>query len=571
MKNETLGHFLFSLLASLGVRHVFGIPGDYVLTLFRALDETPGIEAVVATHEPHAAFSADAYGRQTGLGVLLVTYGVGGFNAMNGVAGAYAERSPLLVVSGGPPTTYVHGTDPLTPHHHHIVKSASSQMDAYRSITAGTVRLTDAAAAPEQFRLAVAMARSERLPVYVEVPTDLMDVLVAPGPTPPATEWDPAPLERAADLFAARIGAATSPVLLVGEEVARFGLQDAIRRLMATRTIPAFMTVLGKGALSETSPGILGVYAGVLSASPAARVAVEASDLVVMLGSQVTDVSCGVFTADLDPGRLLIAKCDWVGDGTSRFEGRISFPRFVEALAARVPAGAPRGWSAPPRPRPGDSLMDRYMAAIDHGLAADEVLVTDTGDSTYGSLVVRPRRDRGYLASSFYNTMGFAVPAALGAALAEPGIRPVVLVGDGAFQMTGLEISNLVRHRIGATVLLFNNEGFGMQRIFVDGPFNDVARWDYSKVPELVGGGGYFRVDSPEALVLAMEAARLRPGEPTLVEVILPKGDLSTGLQAMQLAFVRNRTGACPLRAGDAGACGHESTCAFCRATIWKK
>jgi len=571
MPNTTLGHFLFSHLASLGVRHIFGIPGDYVLTLFRALEETPGVEAVVATHEPHAAFSADAYGRQTGLGVLLVTYGVGGFNAMNGVAGAYAERSPLLVVSGGPPTTYVHGTDPLTPHHHHLVKSASSQMDAYRAVTTQVVRLTDATSAPNQLRAAAARAMEERLPVYVEVPTDLMDAEVVPGSVPIATEWDPAPLERAVDLFAERMAAAKSPVLLIGEEVARFGLQDAIRRLMATRTIPAFMTVLGKGALAEDSPGVLGVYAGVLSASPAARIAVEASDLVVMLGSQVTDVSCGVFTADLDPEALLIAKCEWVGDGNSRFDGRIPFPRFVEALASRVPVGAPRGWSEPTRPSPGGGLMDRYMAAIDQGLASNEVLVTDTGDSTYGSLVVRPRRDGGYLASSFYNTMGFAVPAALGAALAEPRTRPVVLVGDGAFQMTGLEVSNFVRYRIGATVLLFNNDGFGMQRIFVDGPFNDVAHWDYSKIPDLVGGGVFYQVDSPEALVLAMEAARNRPDEPTLVEVLLPKGDLSTGLQSMQKAFVRNRTGACPLRAEDAEACGHESNCAFCRATIWKK
>ncbi len=571
MPNPTLGQFLFSHLASLGVRHVFGIPGDYILTLFRTLEETAGIEAVVAIHEPHAAFSADAYGRQTGLGVLLVTYGVGGFNAMNGVAGAYAERSPLLVVSGGPPTDYVHAADPLTPQHHHLVKSATSQMDAYRSVTAHAMRISNATEAPAQIRAATAQAMEERLPVYLEIPTDLMDVPVESDSVPSPTEWNPAPLERAADLFAKRIASAQSPVLLIGEEVARFRLQDAVRRLMATRTIPAFTTIQGKGALAETSPGVLGVYGGVLSASAAARATVEAADLVVMLGSQVTDINCGLFTADLDPERLLIAKCEWVGDGASRFEGRIPFPRFMEALAARVPAGAPRGWPESLRPDPGDGLMDRYMAAIDQGLGPDDVLVTDTGDSTYGSLVVRPRRDRGYLASSFYNTMGFAVPAAVGAALAEPGVRPIVLVGDGAFQMTGLELSNLVRHRIASTVVLFNNDGFGMQRIFVDGPFNDLARWDYSKVPELVGGGGYFRVDSPEALLLAMEAARRRTDGPTLVEAVIPKGEISTSLRVMQKIVTRSRTGVCPLRADEAGACNHESSCAFCRATIWKK
>lgn len=106
MPSLPLGKYLFQYLRKKGVEHCFGLPGDYILPLYRALEDTEGIVPIIGTHEPCAAFSADAYARQRGLGVLLVTYGVGGFNALNGVAGAYAESSPLLIISGGPPSGY---------------------------------------------------------------------------------------------------------------------------------------------------------------------------------------------------------------------------------------------------------------------------------------------------------------------------------------------------------------------------------------------------------------------------------------------------------------------------------
>lgn len=214
--------------------------------------------------------------------------------------------------------------------------------------------------------------------------------------------------------------------------------------------------------------------------------------------------------------------------------------------------------------------MDRFIGVIGQHLNENTVLLADTGDSCYSSLFVVTHRENGYLAPTFYNTMGFAVPAALGAQLADPDSRAIVLVGDGAFQMTGMEFSNLVRHDLDTIVIVFNNDGFGMQRVFKDGPFNDVGLWDYTEIPKLVGGGRAWRARTPEELSeILSEATQFRQG-PSLIDVLVDKGTISTGLRILAEALVREKTGLCPLDAGGEEGCKHASKCAYCRAAIWK-
>jgi indolepyruvate decarboxylase len=373
--------------------------------------------------------------------------------------------------------------------------------------------------------------------------------------------------------FVARISAASQPVLLVGVEAARHRLQPELRRMMASGGMPAVTTVLGKAVLPEGRDGALGVYAGVLTPAIQTRRLEESSDLVVMLGAEVTDVDCGAFTADLKRDRLLVARSGWVGDGYSRYASELPFAAFVRALAAALPdrGGPPLG----PCPAGFDydrseSQMDRYLGVVAAQLQEDDIIVADTGDSCFGSLWITTRRQGGYLAPTFYNSMGFAIPVALGAQLADPSGRPIVLAGDGAFQMTGLELSNMVRRRLDPIVLVFNNGGYGMQRIFVDGPFNDIGAWDYTRIPELLGGGQARRVASPAELAEAIERARAFRGGPSLIEVVVAKGVISTGLRVFGQALRREKTGACPLGAEGAGPCQHRDYCAFCRATIWR-
>jgi TPP-dependent 2-oxoacid decarboxylase len=568
-----LGHFLFSYLYNIGVRYCFGMPGDYILPLFKALEETPGIDAVVATHEPCAAFSADAYGRLAGLGVLLVTYGVGGFNAMNGVAGAYAESSPLLVISGGPRRDAADAATYLAPATHHYVKHQASQLEAYRHVTDLALRIKAPETAAATIRRAATHAKKLKLPVYLEIPTDLMQADI---PACNQENLEEPEDDKVADgvvsLFLDQMYAARNPVLVVGEEVGRHGLQAQVRRIMKARNIPVATSVLGKGIFDETEAGMLGVYAGAISGTPEVRKIVEEADLVVLLGVKMTDVNCGIFTADLVRERTLVAKSGWLGNGTMRLSGNIPFDRFVTTLADRIlPAESLRAWPSPPVADYSDSrgLMDQYLALIEAHLNDRSVVIADTGDACYGSLFMTTRRDNGYLAPTFYNTMGFAVPAALGVQLADPECRPVVLVGDGAFQMTGLEFSNLASRGLNPIVVVFNNSGYATQRIFTDGDFNDIKQWNYARIVDLVGGGKSWRVTTAQEMENALQAAIEFTQGPSLIEAVVEKGEMSAGLRRFGQALRREKTGMCPLNESSVP-CTHQDHCGFCRAAIWE-
>lgn len=568
-----LNEVLFELLKRQGIDTVFGIPGDYILPLYRALDQTPGIDAVVSTHEPCAAFSADAYARMRGLSVLLVTYGVGGFNALNGVAGAYAENAAVVVISGGPPRGFDHRSHPLTPEHHHVVRSPHDQLEIYARVTDLAIRLESEETAAQELTRALNHARDHQRPVYVEIPTDMMQAAIPVKDELSAQRQTWTVPQEIVSAFAERIKAARHPIFMLGVETARFALHEEITRLMEATGIPAVTTVLGKGALNEALPGVLGVYAGVLSPTASVRVLVEQSDLVIMLGTKITDVNCGAFTADIKPDRLLIAKSDHVGDGHGSFGEAVHFPSFVRELADAFDPGA----SAPAWPRPlrfnyqhSDSVMDQYVGVIEQALTDQQVVIADTGDACYSSVFLKTLRRNGYLAPTFYNTMGYAVPAALGAFRADPQCRPMVLVGDGAFQMTGMEVSNLVRYCVPATIIIFNNGGFGMQRAFADGPFNDLQPWNYNALPKLFGGGTACRVLSPEGLRELLKASTSACGDgPMLVEAMVPKGDMSTGLNLISKSFSREKSGRCPLASTKEHQCNHKRRCKFCRAPIW--
>src|SRR6476646_3672948 len=189
-----LGQFLFEYLHRAGVRHSFGVPGDFALPTFAWLDKSP-IESITMTHEPGAGFAADAYSRLNGIGLVCVTYCVGGLNVLNAIAGAYAEKSPVVVVSGAPGRKD-REKEPLL---HHKVKTFETQRRVYDEVTvASTILLDEQTAAAEIVRCVEACLRHKR-PVYIEVPHDMVDreistVQAAPPPTP---ESDPQTLDAA--------------------------------------------------------------------------------------------------------------------------------------------------------------------------------------------------------------------------------------------------------------------------------------------------------------------------------------------------------------------------------------
>ncbi|TXT16540.1 MAG: indolepyruvate decarboxylase [Planctomycetota bacterium] len=296
-------------------------------------------------------------------------------------------------------------------------------------------------------------------------------------------------------------------------EVHRFGLQDAVLALAEKHGIPICATILGKSVVSEIHPLYLGVYEGAMGRETV-RQYVEESDCVILLGAFMTDINLGIFTANLDP-----AKCVYVTSETLR----IRHHHFHDVLLEDFVRGLSKANLHPPkRDMPRDRERDnepfvlkpdakvtvrQLFRRINELLDDSMVVVADVGDSLFASADLTIHRRTDFLSPAYYTSMGFAIPAAVGVQVANRDRRPIVIVGDGAFQMTCLELSTAVKLGFNPIVLVLNNKGYTTERFLQEGPFNDIPNWNYHRLPELLGGGWGFEVRTEGELDQALKAA----------------------------------------------------------------
>ena len=539
-----MGQFLFEYLHRRGVRHSFGVPGDFALPTFAWLDRSP-IESVTMTHEPGAGFAADAYSRLNGIGLVCVTYCVGGLNVLNAIAGAYAEKSPVVVISGAPGRKD-REKDPLL---HHKVKTFETQRRVYDEVTVASATLLDEErAAAEIVRCVEACLRHKR-PVYIEVPHDMVDREIPTVAIPQVVEpkSDSEALKAALEETLQLLRDARKPVLLAGVELHRFGLTDVAIRLAERMNIPIAADLLSKSAVRENHPLYLGVYGGAMSSDRHVREYVESSDCVLMLGTFITDMNLGIYTAKLDRARTVLATTESILVTYHKYED-VTFGDYLSGLASS--GLRPKKFKHPnphaePRPLKKSELTDPLtMAEVIRilSLHLDEncCVVSDVGDAIFGAVGIRTARRAEFIAPAYYLSMGFAVPGGIGVEMANRNLRPFVLVGDGAFQMTGTELSTAVRLGLKPIVFVLNNEGYGTMRKIRDGRFNVISQWDYGKVCDLVGGGVATSAATKGELDGAIRSA-MGSNVVRVIDVRIPRDDMSPQLASMSAELARLR------------------------------
>lgn len=536
----TLHTFLFDRLWHAGVRQIFGIPGDFVLPLYQALESDARFQLVRLSHEPAVGFAADGAARITGgLGVCCVTYGAGGLNMVNPVACAYAEESPLLVLSGGPGL----GERRRGIHVHHEVKTFESQLKVYEEVTEYAAILDDPDTAATHILRALDVAMRLKRPVYLEVPRDMVtaEIRVPDGDAASDTVADEGAVTEAVAEILSRIRSARQPVIIIGVEVHRFRLRDAVIQLAERLGVPVASSFLGRGIFPTRHPQFAGTYLGVVSPAPL-RDAIENSDCVLLLGERISDTSLGVSADRLNEANLLLAVADDVFIGHHRYQ-RVPLERIVHGLLSHpaLPVGAniPRAAAATTTrkaiaPDSAPITVQHVIDVINDFMDEhpDVPLVSDTGDCLFASVDIRANE---CIAPAYYATMGFAIPAALGIEVAS-GRRPLVLVGDGAFQMTGPEISHAAQYGCRPIIVLLNNTRWEMlQAFFPNAHYNSTAPWPYAKLAALWGGLGIEATTADalrQALVDGWADARF-----TLIEVPLAPGDISPTLASFVAAF----------------------------------
>ena len=488
----TIGEYLLKKLQDYGVAHIFGIPGDYVVQFFDLIEKSP-IQHIGTTREDTAGFAADAYARIKGMGAACVTYGVGGLSMINAVTAAYAEKSPLVVISGSPGIKERREGALL----HHKGKDFYTQQRIYDEITVASALLDEPFTAFNEIDRVLDAVYRQKRPGYIELPRDLTSIQgqVYQRPSTGGHHSDPETLDAALANAIALINQSENPIILAGVELHRFGYQNKLLRLAEEKQIPVVTTLLGKSVMPEAHPLYLGIYGGGMSRDEVTML-VETSDCVIILGAFMTDVNLGIYTAKLERSRCLHATSDRIAVGYSTYED-ITFGDFIDGL--RSPKLQERGdidleWvievPEPFKIIPDQPLtMHRLFQQLNLLLRENMTIIPDVGDSLWAAADLRLPERTEFISLAYYTSMGFAIPAAIGAQLGKPMSRPLVVVGDGAFQMTGTELSTTIRYGLNPIVLILNNQGYGTVRPFIEGPFNDIENWDYTRVPELFGTG----------------------------------------------------------------------------------
>ena len=532
----TIGEYLIQRLQDYGIEHVFGIPGDFVLNFYSMLTESP-LEVVGCTREDNAGFAADGYARVHGMGAVCVTFSVGGLSMCNSIAGAYAEKSPVVVISGAP------GIDERrnNPLLHHRVRDFNTQREVFEKITVASASLDDPLTAFREIDRCLAACDRFKRPVYLELPRDrvLTRALHPHQPSHEKPTSDKLALREAIEESVEMINGCRKPVIIAGVEMHRFGLGDELVKFAEKHKLPMCATLLGKSVVSERHDLYLGIYEGAMCREPVRRF-VEESDCIILLGTFMTDIDLGIYTAKLDFAKCIYATSDALQISHHHFHD-IVLEDFVKGLLKAEMRPAKRPIPAACRRHrhkfniePNAKMTTaRLFHRINELLNENMVVVADVGDCLFGAADLAIYCDTEFLSPAYYTSMGFAVPASLGAQFGNPKLRPIVLVGDGAFQMTCLELSTAMAHGFNPIVIVLNNKGYGTERFLQEGPFNDIPNWEYHRLPEFLGGGLGFEVRTEGELESALKEALANCDRFSLLNVHLAATDISPALERL--------------------------------------
>ncbi|MBZ0185332.1 MAG: hypothetical protein K8F91_03695, partial [Candidatus Obscuribacterales bacterium] len=485
MANEKLADYLFERIKQAGVDYTFGIPGDFVLPLYAA-QQRSGLKTVVMTHEPAIGFAADAYARLKGLGIALTTYGAGGLNMINPIGLAYAEESPVIVISGSPETRY----RSHKPHLHHCVKTFDTQYNVFREVTESQALLDNPLTACGEIDRVFDTSITQSRPGYIEIPRDMVNVEIDTRNErrDESIAAEPKAIEEAVKEIIERLMSASRPVLFVGVEVRRFKLQDKVVVLAQELNLPVVTSILGKASFPESHPNFIGNYFGQFG-NPKVKEYVEDSDCIICLGTVLTEMETAGYTAKLPVDILVQATAHELNIGYHTYQG-VSLKSVVEELIEKTTTKMKPTlrFSVPSIEaeiiQAGDNAKQLTVAGIIEDLNAmlnkHYCVVSDVGDCLYAGLSLKTNI---FIAPGYYSSMGFGVPAGIGAGVACPNLRPVILVGDGGFQMTGMEMSTAVKLGLNPIIIVFNNASYAMLK-FIDQErdYYDLPVWDYTAI-----------------------------------------------------------------------------------------
>jgi indolepyruvate decarboxylase len=545
----TVIQYVLKRLYDIGVRDIFGVPGDYAFPVNDAICLDENIRWVGCCNELNAAYAADGYARINGVGALCTTYGVGELSALAGVAGSYAEHLPIFHLVGMPNRATQSSRRAM----HHTL--GNGEYDLFHRmaepVVCASAIITPENAAYETERLITA-ALYHRRPVYMAFPADAADLPMVTTTEPTSQpKSEPTALEAAANAVAAALNSAKSACMLPGILIARTGLKIQLQTLVEVSGLPFATMFMAKSVLDEHHPAYVGMYDGTLM-SEEVRQFVEGCDLVLAIGTIFSDFNSGAFTSNLDPSKVITIDHHQVKVNGKTFLN-VEMEDILATLAQRL---VKRALINAPKPTPMKMPATDETAPITAAylysrweafLRPNDILVAETGTASMGLGFARMPAGATFHNQTLWGSIGWATPASFGAAVAAQDRRVILVTGDGSHQLTAQEISQFGRLGLKPIVFVLNNSGYLIERLLCKDPeiaYNDVAPWRYAELPHALGCDGWLttRVTTCGELDRILTQAQ-NTNSATYIEVVTDKyaaSDLALKLQKGMKAIYRS-------------------------------
>ncbi|OLS60705.1 alpha-keto acid decarboxylase family protein [Pseudomonas putida] len=551
----TVADYLLTRLKELGLTKVFQVPGDYVSNFMNALEAFDGIDAVGEVYEMGAAYAADGYARVHGLGAVSLQYGVGTFSAVNAIAGSFVERAPVVVISASPSTENRELARQQHVLFHHSTGNFEADRNVLEQVTVACEIISDARQAPWQIDSALIAAITHRQPVYLEawkdvwgLPCSLPQGTLKPAPQPS----NPDALKLLVDNSVQRLAEAKKPLVLLGVEVMRYGLQDAVQRLIDGCQLPFSTTLDAKTVLDESQKPFIGTYAGPASRLETSPQVLEA-DCILAIGVIFTDDYLDLLKDRFD--QIIQVNCDLARTGAEYYPN-VRLPDYVDSLlkAFDLDKRFPRSDVYLPRHpallgacAPSDALgYENFFASLvdfakEHRLWQTSTLILGESSSLYVASNIQDMPRNSFLSDAIWGSLGHETGCALGVALGS-GQRPIVVAGDGGFMMVSQSLAALTRNKVNAIVFVMSNQVYAIEQAFVDidafnpdgefAPFDTLPSLDYPALAKGYGALGY-QVNTVSELQALLPTLLEISDRPVLVEVKIPEKDLAVQIERL--------------------------------------
>ncbi|EAW9077962.1 alpha-keto acid decarboxylase family protein [Salmonella enterica] len=527
----TVIEYVLLRLKELGITDIFGVPGDYAFPIEDAICADPQLRWIGNCNELNAAYAADGYARIHGMAALTTTFGVGELSALNGIAGSYAEYLPVFHLVGMPDSSTQRAGRLV----HHTLGEAG--FNIFRQISVPVV-CADTILTPEncirETSRIISTALRERRPVYVGIPSDYANQLIIDDGTTVTygglLSSDPAMLKKATESIIARINQSQQICLLPGMLLHRFSLTDRVLKLVERTGLPFASMIMDKGILNETLPEYLGIYCGSLM-NEHVREYVESCDCVIRVGALWSESNTGNFTAQLKEGAEINIMPNYVCIGETLYSS-VQIGDLLDELIKMLPVRL--------QSRTGNIVFDNLfmnMTPPQGAITAEylyhrwqrmlkpyDILITETGNSAMGMAFMDIPEGVTFLHQPLWGAIGWATPAAFGAAVASPSRRLILITGEGSHQLTAQEISQFFRYGLHPIIFVLNNDGYLIERQLCQDPeahYNDLSHWNYTLLPQALGCSDWFtaRVSTCQDLHISILQAE-KCGTGAYIEVI---------------------------------------------------